>query len=1029
MTGITSSIGLISGIPIQDTVNQLVSIKARPRQILAARTEQLRSEQVAVTEVNALLLALQATANNLTNDSIYESRSVLSSNGSAISASASGTPALGVQQFTSLKKAQAHQVTSGGIATKDEPLGAGEFTFRFGGFINQGTTLDLLGGGSGFEAGKIRITDRSGASAEIDLRFARTVDDVLEAVNANQEINVTAEVDGDRFRLIDETGQTAANLRVQEVADGKTAQSLGLSGIDVAANSADGTDVVQLFDQLNIDQLNDGNGLDLSEALPDLDFTFRDGTTTSVDFRPLDNTTLKAAATTTAAGGLNAQVRFTAETSGTTLEGVSVVFENDDGVTAGSETVVYDSGNKTLTFQIDEGNTNAGHIVAALNGDATASGFFGAALVEGSDGLGVIDVADTATTALPTATKETTLGDIIASINATAPHKIKAELSGDGERIVLTDLTTGGGTFSVASGVGSSAAEDLGLTGAAVGDTITGDRLLSGLKTTLVSSLNGGQGLDLGLLSLTDRAGANDSVDLSTAETLDEVINTINAASVQIRAQYNRARDGIELVDTSGATASNLIVANGDAKNSADVLGLTVDDAVTSINGGNLRKQVVNSRTLLSSLSGGGDVDRGSFSITGTDGVSVTVSLASELIQTVGDVIEEINRITPSVEARINDSGDGIILIDTAEGEGTITVEDLGGGTTAADLRLAGTSVEKEIGGETKKVIDGATTFKIALTAEETLEDLVDKINGLNVGVSASVFDDGSSVAPFRLTLASSRTGKAGELRIDSSQYGFTFTDAVKPQDALIAFGAVDDTSVGVLATSPDGKFEDLIQGVTLTVNSASETPVNITVSQSDTSLVAGVTALVENYNRLRSKYDEVTAYNADTNEAGILQADTTVLRVDTDLSSLLSGRFFGSSSLQSLESVGISLNDDGTLTFDSAEFKAQFAADPQAVRDFLTKEDRGFAVKLSETLEQLGGDTSLLSFRREALEQKVNDNLDRIEFLDERIERFRELTLKQFFNLELALGKLQNNLSALSQIQAIPPLSVSLGS
>jgi hypothetical protein len=51
---------------------------------------------------------------------------------------------------------------------------------------------------------------------------------------------------------------------------------------------------------------------------------------------------------------------------------VTVVFENDNGVTAGQETVAYDSQNKTLTFKIDEGNTTADQIIAALNGDATA---------------------------------------------------------------------------------------------------------------------------------------------------------------------------------------------------------------------------------------------------------------------------------------------------------------------------------------------------------------------------------------------------------------------------------------------------------------------------------------------------------------------------------------------------------------------------------------------------------------------------------------------------------------------------------
>ena len=38
--------------------------------------------------------------------------------------------------------------------------------------------------------------------------------------------------------------------------------------------------------------------------------------------------------------------------------------------------------------------------------------------------------------------------------------------------------------------------------------------------------------------------------------------------------------------------------------------------------------------------------------------------------------------------------------------------------------------------------------------------------------------------------------------------------------------------------------------------------------------------------------------------------------------------RFFGAGSIQSLESLGISLKDDGTLLLDSARLKAKFAED-----------------------------------------------------------------------------------------------------
>ena len=72
--------------------------------------------------------------------------------------------------------------------------------------VDDGVALDQLNAGQGIERGKIRITDRSGATAVVDLRFAATVDDVLAAINSNETINVTASTLGDSFQLVDGSG-------------------------------------------------------------------------------------------------------------------------------------------------------------------------------------------------------------------------------------------------------------------------------------------------------------------------------------------------------------------------------------------------------------------------------------------------------------------------------------------------------------------------------------------------------------------------------------------------------------------------------------------------------------------------------------------------------------------------------------------------------------------------------------------------------------------------------------------------------
>ncbi len=54
MGRITSSIGLITGTPIQDTVDQLINVSAVPRDRLANRNEGLRQERSAVTELGLI---------------------------------------------------------------------------------------------------------------------------------------------------------------------------------------------------------------------------------------------------------------------------------------------------------------------------------------------------------------------------------------------------------------------------------------------------------------------------------------------------------------------------------------------------------------------------------------------------------------------------------------------------------------------------------------------------------------------------------------------------------------------------------------------------------------------------------------------------------------------------------------------------------------------------------------------------------------------------------------------------------------
>ena len=111
------------------------------------------------------------------------------------------------------------------------------------------------------------------------------------------------------------------------------------------------------------------------------------------------------------------------------------------------------------------------------------------------------------------------------------------------------------------------------------------------------------------------------------------------------------------------------------------------------------------------------------------------------------------------------------------------------------------------------------------------------------------------------------------------------------------------------------------------------------------------------------------------------------------------------------------------------SKLTAAYASDPSGVETFFTDAERGFKTKLDAAVESLAGeDNSLLINRTISLNNRIELNQERIENLNQRLSRQRELLLKQFFEMESVIGNLQNSLQAVQQIAALPPLTSTKG-
>ena len=710
MGTIQSSIGLITVIPIQDTVDQLMAISARPRDLLISRANANVSEQIGVTELTAKVLGVQFAADNLGKVEVFDQKKVSSSNNAALSATITGEPALGVHQFTPIRTAQTHQLISGGVSSLDDPLGGGSFSLRFGGFVDEGIDLDQLNGGSGVQRGKIRITDRSGISAIVDLRNVQTVDDVIATINQVDEINVKAVASGDSFKIIDNTGQSSANLRIQEIGTGSTAADLGLAGIDVAANEAIGADVLRLAESTRLTDLNGGAGVALDKGIPDIEVNFQDGgSSLFIDFNRAATFDTNSVATTAAGPGVDAQLVVAALTPGSSYDDVTVQYVADAGVTAGSETVVYDESDpqdKTLTVHVEAGVTTAADVFDAINNDITVGALFSASLP--GDGSGLVNINEQAvtagvanqsaaiTTALNGANAEVTFTAVDTGTDFDGVTVLLVDNGGitqGNETVVYDDSDPQNKTLTFQIDAGSTTSAD-------IAAALTGDATASLIFTAVA----GGDGL--GLVDVTDTAVTNGGEPTATAVVGSATGNnsSLTIRSVGIGSDFDDVT--IQFAHSASVTQGNETVAYSSINKTLTFQiseGETTADDILAALAGNSSANAVFTAELFVGGSGDGLI-RSSPTYSTSGGAAQEASED----KTLGEIVATINAVDPTrLHAELVD--DRIVLTDlSTPGSGTFEVSSFLGTGVAEDLGIAGVATGDTLTGG--RVLGGLKT-------------------------------------------------------------------------------------------------------------------------------------------------------------------------------------------------------------------------------------------------------------------------------------------------------------------------------
>jgi len=1087
MGSISAGIGLISGIDTASLIDQLILLESRGKLLIQQRVTNLRAQQTALLDVNSRLLNFRSAVDAFRTNSIFRQALATSSNDEIISATAAAGASPGSFKFIVQSLVATSQKLSRGYASRDAaPLGLTSLGFEFGrGTLGRDVPLETLNGGNGVARGRITITDRTGASATIDLTDVTTINEVIERINAASGIDVTAAVQGDALTISDNTAGIGT-LQVQNAPGFTTATDLGLATTDGGAGDGDaaangvivGAAINTIGLNTSLSSLNDGNGVLILDGVADLRIQAKDQTQIDVDL-----------------GRLNSPI--TDSTLLADLNGGSGVAINDDEEAPDIQIV---ANNASLTYDIDlTGITTVGQLrnrIAAetnnvvsleiVSGDrfrvvsSSGGGSFlringaGPNGTQTAEDLGILNEAGvlapsytgTVVENVAMSDRARTIGDVIDRINnATANldaglaqgRKVTASLAADGVSLLLTDNTGGGFNMRVRESASNAhAVHDLGIYALQIFSTPyrDGDRIVSALGSVMVSNLNGGTGLSGGAtLSLTDRTGASVNVTgLNTFVSLSEVVDAINqqaaTASVAITASLNAAGNGLLLTDTTGGGGSGNLIAQGDA---AAALGLDTGAtgvAQSSVIGANLQLRYVSEATALSELNYGRGVGTGGIRITDGLGASVTINIGTDA-KTVYDVISEINAVASAggvkINARINDQGDGL-LIESAYDPGDSPFIPLkieaAGGTVAADLNLAGESEDVD-----NAFIDGSYERIVDLDVTDTLDEVVKKIVDARIPVNATVLNTGSPAAPYRLSLTSDIAGARGELYIDTDGVDLGLTTLSRGADAKMFFGG-DTPETGFLVTSASNTFTDIVPGLTLEAHRASGEAVTINVQRDVDGIVEAASQLAVTFNDVIGRIDALDFYDTETEERGVLLGDPTTSQVRSLLFSTITRPVEGvTTKYQRLSQVGFTVNGEGQIQFDEQKFRDAYENDRVAVENLFlaleaetesteeiapgvtvttsttTTTARGVVAIFGDLLDRLLDPVNGLVTRAdEGFASRIEQFEDRIDVLDERLDAQRLRLQRDFAAMEAALAQLQGQSAALASLSLIVP-------
>ena len=327
-----------------------------------------------------------------------------------------------------------------------------------------------------------------------------------------------------------------------------------------------------------------------------------------------------------------------------------------------------------------------------------------------------------------------------------------------------------------------------------------------------------------------------------------------------------------------------------------------------------------------------------------------------------------------------------------------------------------------------------AATISIA-SGTDSLTDIRDAINLATEqsGVSATLLtvDDGFGGTVSKLLLTSADTGTANNITVTVDDDDLNDTDNLGLSQLVYDPAGTGTTNLSVASAATDAvisidgqavtrssnTISDAIDGVTISLVKANPgNPATLGIVRDSSGASSAIDDFVTKFNALQNNISELTKFDSEGGRHGALLGNATLLTLSNQVRRQLTDSVLGAdASLNTLSSLGITTQPDGTLEIDQTKLDTALADNPDGVSTLFSSFD-GIAANLDTVMDGLLDSDGSVEASLNGLNATLEDIADQRESIDRSLASLETRLFAQFNAMDALVAQLQSTSDFLTQ-------------